>query len=304
MAANNDENLKLANNKVIQEIARANKNKEQLEREKNLSIEFHRQNQHKWEMEQIRLNEKLDKHQKAANEVAPEWEKIVSKGKDWANNPQMGYDNFVSASAAQVMFICEIGPVAGKKTHVLFGGLSQTQLGQAITGLYNGVFPPDFSEPSSFIAPEITFDVAMNDDDTLAITKLDRNDGKAITPEQVMAFQSGVVAWLMGEGYNPSPTEAGKFYHKDTNEPLNQEILTDKLKVNLNLATYFTEQKVHADKNQHQEVAQKAQKIAEEKKLGREANATAEKEAAEKRAAEKKASPEQPEQTSGPRPGR
>lgn len=306
-------------NKNAEVLKNANKTQRQLEEQNNLSLEFHRHNSHKFAMAQIRQNEKLADYNKLKQETQPEWAEIMKTAESWVNGSQAGYDTFVSASSSQVKFICEIAPVAVKKIHIGFGGLPYTELGQYINAFYQSIIPPTFSDPEHFEAPEIECEIALTDDNALTITKLERKDKykdpngrfekeltykEEITPAQVMAFQSGVVAWLMSRGYEPSSTEPGKFHDKISGNELTQDALNMLNQDPKNLNAYFEKLRVAANKTAPAKAKAEKETANKERQASSEAwEKTAKEEAAKKRkeAAERKAEAED-EPSKTPRP--
>lgn len=267
-------------NKAVQDAA--NKTKEELERH-NLSQVMHWQNRQQFMKDQINESKQRASYDQAKQENDPEWSKIIQTAQKWFHGEQAGYETFVSASSAQVNFICELAPVAAKKINVVLGGLPYTYVGEQLKNLIKN---PTSCDPTKYQVPSLEFEIGMNSNNALEITKLEFKGpetellpGQQVTREQIEAFQTGVVVWLMKEGYTPSATDAGKFIDKNGVE-LNNEKLTN-LNPQINLTNYFEKLR--------EEVNLTARKIAEDERNSTNSVKQTSQDAWEKTAKEEKA---------------
>lgn len=182
-------------------------------------------------LDQMRIQE-LQILSKASGE---KWSEIGQKAVEALKSSQMGYETYHSASAALTTGMLEFAFALALTAHMYIGCYPGTLSGE-LAKQWKGMNSELPSNPEAYVAPDIHFDIRMNDNHKLEILDVKfvsrvqdqygnntlKMVNKAVTPEFLEAFQVDLVAMLMKEGYDMNVGEPGKFYHRDTKAELTQ----------------------------------------------------------------------------------
>lgn len=197
--------------------------------------------QFKNEIQQQQQAEALDRaayYEDLRIKAAPVWDEVVKKGKSFYTEGFKGYETWESAMSDIVAFNLLFATALRHQNPVIFGTIFD------IPGnIARAVLPVS--------VPTIEYDIGLIDlkgKNRLEIKHLSRNDGKQLTPEQILEFQAGVVDWLDKRGYEPdnTPASEGVFLPKNGKPVLTPDILKELLiEPGKGLSAYLSDLREH-----------------------------------------------------------
>lgn len=192
---------------------------------------------HKEELRKAKQNEALSCYQERCELSDKEWAKVREAAQRLLQSGQEGYDNYMSAMSKILQtaeqrnkwllshnnigdFLYHSIPGVLAMPLVMVGLLERTENFLGVLGTFL---------IGSDRLPALNYSVGFNDDNTLVIYNLTRDNHTSFNPrgairnlvrgnmesdltkDEMLAFQALVVAFLSTKGYEPNPAHPGKF---------------------------------------------------------------------------------------------